>query len=364
MLSAPLVVETPGKETAPPRVSVVVVNQDRVELLKECLSSLLQQTLQPLEIIVADNGSQDGSREFVGGLTESGVSLLAFEDNQGFAAANNRAVEAARGSYIALLNNDAIADPKWLESLLGPLLEDSKCGMCASKILLNPKTIDKAGHLIYLDGQNRGRGTGQIDRGQFDQPSEVLLPDGCAALYRRELWDQTGGMDEDFFAYADDADLGLRARWLGWTCRYVPQAVVWHRQSSTTAPYAEQKIFWIERNRVWLAVKNLPWYLLLMNPVLTLYRWSWNLLAALLGQGAADKFRRREGWARAARTVLRANLCAWLKVGRVWGKRREIRRQKSLSDWEFLRLIWKYRISARELAFDDPERHETGIADP
>ncbi len=348
--------KTKYRWTQAPRVSVVVVNYDRVELLKECLASLLQQTLQPLEIIVADNGSQDGSREFVRGLRNPAVVLLSLEANQGFSVANNRAVDIAQGDYIALLNNDAVAEPQWLESLLTPLLEDAGCGMCASKILLNPETIDKVGHLIFPDGQNRGRGTGQLDRGQFDEAGEVLLPDGCAAIYRRELWDQTGGMDEDFFAYADDADLGLRARWLGWSCRYVPQAVVWHRQSSTTSPYAEQKIFWVERNRVWLAVKNLPWFVLLLNPVLTLYRWGWNFLAAVLGRGAADKFRRREGWTRAARTVLRANFCAWRGLGGVWEKRREIRRQRCLSDWAFLRLIWKYRISARELAFGDPER--------
>ena len=86
-------------------------------------------------------------------------------------------------------------------------------GMAASKILVweDPHKIDKVGHLIYPDGQNRGRGSGQLDAGQFDRIEETLWPDGCAAMYRRAMLDEVGGFDEDFFAYADDAELGLRA---------------------------------------------------------------------------------------------------------------------------------------------------------
>ena len=86
--------------------------------------------------------------------------------------------------------------------------------MAASKILVHedPRRIDKAGHLIYPDGQNRGRGSGELDEGQYDRVEEILWPDGCAAMYRRAMLDQIGGFDEDFFAYADDAELGLRAR--------------------------------------------------------------------------------------------------------------------------------------------------------
>ena len=92
--------------------------------------------------------------------------------------------------------------------------------MAASKILVyeDPRRIDKAGHLIYPDGQNRGRGTGEFDTGQYDQVEEALWPDGCAAMYRRAMLDQIGGFDEDFFAYGDDAELGLRGRIAGWKC--------------------------------------------------------------------------------------------------------------------------------------------------
>ena len=104
--------------------------------------------------------------------------------------------------------------------------------MAASKMLVweDPRRIDKAGHLIFPDGQNRGRGSGALDTGQFDREEEVLWPDGCAAMYRKEMLDRIGGFDEDFFAYGDDAELGLRARIAGWRCIYTPEAVVRHHR--------------------------------------------------------------------------------------------------------------------------------------
>jgi GT2 family glycosyltransferase len=226
--------------------------------------------------------------------------------------------------------------------------------MCASKILFSGSSfIDKAGHLIYFDGQNRGRGTGEPDHGQYDKPEETIFPDGCAALYKRVLLEEVGGFDEDFFAYADDADLGLRGRLCGWECTYVPDAVVSHRHSSTSGSYSIQKIYWVERNRLWLAVKTFPVPLLLLNPLFTLYRWFWNLLAAVSGRGAAGHFRREHSFRLLAGTIARANWDGLRDLGRFMEKRKWIRRRKSLGDIAFYRLIWKFRISARVLAVRD-----------
>src|SRR4029079_13607023 len=173
-----------------------------------------------------------------------------------------------------------------------------RIGMVASKILFqNPAhVIDKAGHLIYWDGQNRGRGTMEADIGQYDKAEEILWPDACAALYHRRVFEETGGFDEAFFAFGDDADLGMRARLLGWSAWYVPTAVVHHRHSASFGAYSPLKVMLVERNRVLLAVKNFPWPLLLQNPFWTFRRFYWNAYAAFRGKGSAGRFLEANGW--------------------------------------------------------------------
>ena len=162
--------------------------------------------------------------------------------------------------------------------------------MAASKVLVweDPARIDKAGHLIFPDGQNRGRGTGVLDRGQFDREEEVLWPDGCAAMYRKPMLDEIGGFDEDFFAYGDDAELGLRARIAGWQCMYAPRAVVRHHRGATLGKDSGWRLQLIERNRVLLAVKLFPWSLLGLNPF-------YYAIAAGGGRDAGARQSRRHG---------------------------------------------------------------------
>jgi len=147
------------------------------------------------EIIVVDNGSTDGSAEMAE--NEFHARVIRNSENRGFCAANNQGIDVAKGEWIALLNNDAEAEPGWLASLQAACSPRSDVGMAASKVLIweDPSRIDKVGHLIFPDGQNRGRGAGNIDRGQFDREEEVLWPDGCAAMYRKQMLDEIGGFD-------------------------------------------------------------------------------------------------------------------------------------------------------------------------
>ncbi|MDQ6698902.1 MAG: glycosyltransferase family 2 protein, partial [Acidobacteriota bacterium] len=232
-------------------VTLIVVNWNRKLLLRACLTSVQAQTRPAEQIIVVDNGSTDGSVEMVRAEFPT-VSVICNTNNRGFCAANNQGIDAARGDLIALLNNDAEADAPWLAALERVFAQQPDVGMAASKILVyeDPRRIDKAGHLIYPDGQNRGRGTGAVDRGQFDRVEEVLWPDGCAAMYRKSMLDRIGGFDEDFFAYGDDAELGLRARIAGWKCVYTPHAVVRHHRGSSLGLKSARRLKLIERNRV------------------------------------------------------------------------------------------------------------------
>jgi GT2 family glycosyltransferase len=322
-----------------------------MNLLRDCLASLRRQTLPPVEIIVVDNASTDSSRDMVA-REFPGVHLLALDSNHGFCAANNRAIALAHGDFVALLNNDATADPGWLAALAAATAANPRVGMVASKILVagRPGIIDKVGHGIYLDGQNRGRGSGEPDHGQYDHLSDVLWPDGCAALYRRDMLSQIGGFEESFFAYADDAELGLRARSAGWLTRFAPQAIVHHHRGATLGKYNPARIRLIERNRLWLAIIHFPLWLLLLNPFFFSLRLLAGALAALAGQGEASQVAGFPAKFQLLLTLLAADLEALRGLGPIWRKRRAWRARRSWSDSEVFQLLWQHRLSLSELS--------------
>ncbi len=320
---------------------MIVVNWNRREFLRECLVSIEKQVTYagsafPAEIIVVDNGSEDGSPELVTAEFPA-IRLIRNSGNRGFCGANNQGIAAARADRIALLNNDAAADPYWLAELTAALDRSAATGMAASKILQyeSPGRIDKAGHILYLDGQNRGRGTGEVDRGQYDGPLSLGWPDGCAAMYRKAMLDQIGGFDEDLFAYADDAELGLRARIAGWECAYAPKAVVRHRRGATLGQGNPRRVFLIERNRILLAAKLFPWRLLVLNPYYFLLR----LLAATGQPGDLAAFPGWRGKLVLASAILRADLAALWMLPRFLAKRREIRRIARIRGGELAALL-------------------------
>lgn len=334
-----------------PRVSVVIVNLNRRDLLDRCLQSVWGQTFTNFEVVAVDNGSVDGSLAYLQGVVEPRLKIVALPVNQGFAGGCNAGIRAASGEWIATLNNDAEADPRWLEELLHAADANPAIGMCAAKILLagQDRRIDKVGHLIYMDGLNHGRGSGQPDHGQFDLPEEVLIPDGAAALYRRSMLDTIGLFDERFFAYGDDCDLGLRGRLAGWTCRYVPTAVVHHLHSATSGKFSTLKAFLIERNRIFVALKLLPLPLLLVSPAWTIARMSFHAFGALLGVGSSGEYARDCSRLGLISAILRAYWSALKMFPGMWASRREIRRFARLSSAEFATLLWRHRISLRAL---------------
>lgn len=339
-----------------PLISVVIVNWNRRELLRACLDSLANQTFTDFETIVVDNGSTDGSRDLIRSRNRE-VNVIENRENRGFCAANNQAFALARGEFIALLNNDAEADPGWLAAMYDvirtkPDVGESDIGMVASKIVVweNPDVIDKCGHLIYPDGQNRGRGTGQLDRGQFNRIEEVLWPDGCAALYRRAMLDEVGGFDEEFFAYADDAELGLRARIAGWNCLYAPGAVVRHHRGATLGLDSGRRLTLIERNRVLLVVKLFPWNLLWANGAYHLVRIGAGMAAALRGKGEIRHYSGPKGKLTAATALIKGTLSALPLIPSMLRKRREFKSKHRLSPKQVRRLLLRFRIPLRELS--------------
>ncbi|MBI5376056.1 MAG: glycosyltransferase family 2 protein [Candidatus Schekmanbacteria bacterium] len=338
-----------------PLASVIVVNWNGREFIFECIDSLLAQSWQSLEIIVVDNGSTDGSDIELVNRYASRIRLIKKDFNTGFAAGNNTGIREAKGEFIFLLNSDAVAEKNWIKNIVEAGERNPHSGMFASKILQydNREIIDNTGHLIYRDGLNRGRGRLEKDFGQFDIESEIFFPSGCAACYRKKMLDDTGLFDEDFFAYGDDTDIGLKCRVAGWGCTYVPTAIAYHRYSGSSSAYSKLKAFHVERNRAWISVKYFPPLALAISPFYTLLRFSLQAYGALSGKGAAGKFRAEYSAFDLIIILLKAYASAINGLPKMLEKRKKIKNISKVSSKEFNRWLKEFTISAREIALKD-----------
>lgn len=262
-------------------VSVILVNHNGKALLADCLGALNAQTFRDFEVIFVDNGSTDGSIAAAESLLP-GLKVISLQRNTGFATGNNVGIRAASGRYIVLLNNDTQADREFLAEMVAAIEADAQAGAVAPKILnyFQRDRIDSVGGIVLTrDAIGAGRGRGEADRGQYDGLGGALCPSGCAALYRREALDETGLFDDDFFAYCEDADLGLRLVWAGWTTVAAPRAIVYHKYSATTSSYSPLKLRLVERNHYYVALRNYPLWMLALMPFWTFCRYGVMALA-------------------------------------------------------------------------------------
>jgi len=204
--------------------------------------------------------------------------------------------------------------------------------------------------LIAADGSSKQRGH-LYPWEYFESVEEVLFPSGSAALYRRAMLDEIGCFDGDFFLYAEDVDLGLRARWAGWKCLYVPGAIVEHRYSHSAGRASPLKAYYVERNRLFVLVKNFPARMLAGAPLVTLARYWWHVVWMLRGRGSAARFRKEGNSAlRMACIVMHAHFELLRHARSLWRKRRQIRRSARLSPGAYRKLLRAHAIAARRVA--------------
>lgn len=277
--------------------------------------------------------------------------IIENDHNVGFGAAVNQAIRSSEAPYVAVLNDDAVADPRWLEAMLAVMQGRYEIGMCAPQVrMFGDDRLDSAGMLLCADGSSKQRGHLEPSA-EYARPAHVLFPSGCAALYRRAMLDEIGLFDETLFLYCEDTDLGLRARWRMWECMYVADAVVEHRYSHSSGRASAEKAWLVERNRLRVAVKNLPMSMLAAAPLYSLARYFWH--AVYMGQGAGKTAEFRAGGGSALQLpwiVLRSNLDLLSCLPRLLRERREIRRTARLSPKQFIRLVRSHRISPRQVA--------------
>jgi GT2 family glycosyltransferase len=243
------------------KVSIVIPNWNGKHFLAGCLDSIARQTYENVEVIIVDNGSQDGSVSYVRENYPE-VRLITFDRNTGFSPAVNAGIRESQAPFIALLNNDTIVDPKWVEELVHALEQHPELGSVGCKMLSydDHTILDGVG-----DGYRRGGLPGRIghkerDTGRFDEPRFILGACGGAAMYRRELFDDIGLFDDDFFAYLEDVDMALRAQSAGYKCLYVPTAKVYHLGCGTTGGtgYSPLVVRLSAQNNINTIVKNIP----------------------------------------------------------------------------------------------------------
>ncbi len=334
-----------------PVVSVIIINWNGLDHLPDCLDSLAAQTYRDFEVILVDNGSEDGS---VGFLRDNypWVKVVPLPENTGFASGNNRGLEHSEGDYIVTLNNDTRAEPNWLENLVKVANALPQAGMVGSRIcsFSDPDIIDSIGMGICRDGMSRGglrnRRWSEL---RLREVEDILFPSGCVALYRRAMIEDIGFFDDDFFAYAEDADLGLRGRLAGWESVAATQAVVYHKYSQTSGKLSPLKVYLVERNHYWVVWKNFPFCHLIVLPFYSIWRYCEQARAVLLGGGTGGEFLASASRGELIKAVLKG-ICDGLGgLPRMLRKRRKLMKKRRLSGRQFSELLRRYHITFREL---------------
>ncbi len=244
------------------KVSIIVVNWNGERLLNDCLGSLCCQTYLYFETILVDNASSDSSVHFVRE-NYPGIKLVELGENKGFTGGNWAGLKVAQGEFIALLNNDARADKHWIRSLLQPMLDDARIGICASKLLLEKgDRFNSAGIGLTTAGVGFDRGYGE-EASAYGNLEQVFGVCAAAAIYRRAMLDEIGFLDDDFFLYNEDVDLSFRAQLAGWKCLYVPSAIVYHKMNATSRRLSDLHVYHHTRNLEFVWIKNMPTGLML-----------------------------------------------------------------------------------------------------
>ena len=279
-------------------VAVVIVNFNGEDLLPDCLAALAAQTLAPDEIVVADNGSRDGSLALVRA-AYPGVVALELGRNHGFAGGANRGVRATSAPWVCVLNSDATPAPDWLERLVGAPHGERTWALGSVLVSARTGLIESAGDGYAPEGYAykllREQPLGDLP----GEPYRAFAAPGAAPLLRRDVFNLLGGYEERFFLYYEDVDLAFRALLMGYEALVVPSARVVHRLGATTRSMARLR-FYVARNSTWCAVRCLP---SLSAPVLA-RRWLAELRSHRPRRfAAAEVAGRLAGLARLPRTL-------------------------------------------------------------
>lgn len=249
------------------KTTVVIPNWNGKNYLADCIGALLEQEGGIPHIIVVDNGSDDGSREF---LTKRYpmVEQIVFEENRGFCKAVNAGITKADTEYVILLNNDTKADKRFVQKLEQRIETSGRIFSAAAKLvsMQEPQIVDDAGDYYCALGWAYAEGKGKKDKAAYSYTKRIFASCAGAAIYRKKIFDEIGLFDENHFAYLEDIDIGYRAGIYGYINVFEPEALVLHAGSATSgSKYNEFKINFSSRNSIYIIRKNMPLIQLVIN---------------------------------------------------------------------------------------------------
>ncbi len=313
-----------------PKASVVVLNYNGRDYLEECFQSLKEIDYPDYELIMADNASTDDSIEYAK-KNFPWVRVLPLDKNYGFAEGNNRGAEVADGEVIAFLNNDTKVDRKWLTELVKPVIEDKNIGMCASKVLFYhmPDTIQYASGMISAIGSGiDGEGLGDKDGDKYNIPRYVGIPLGASMLITKDVFQEIGGFDGDYFAAHEETDLAWRCWLYGYFVLYVPSSIVYHKSHGAwSKEYYPSKVYYGQMNQLRNLVKNFGFK---------------NLIKGLVVSAGFDLYRiiryGRRGQFANIRAIWRANFDLIKEFNKLLKKRHYVQSNRRRSDKELANL--------------------------
>jgi GT2 family glycosyltransferase len=312
----------------PAEISVIIPNWNGRTYLERCLGSLRNQEFSDFEVVVVDNGSKDGSVEFLHRHFPE-TKVIAFGENKGFSKAVNEGIRQAKGDYVLLLNNDVEVDAQLFSQLHDTIASSAEADFYACRMMdfYRRELIDGAGDGFPRKGKAFRIGHGVKFGPPFDQSRRVFGACAGAGLYKRALFKEVGLFDEDFFAYHEDVDWNFRANLMGYRCFYIPGAVVYHIGSGTTGGlHNELTVFHNVRNMIHVIMKDLPACLLLKY-----LPWIvWGQVESFL------RFCFVHGYWRAYFGGLSS---AMRGAGKMLRKRKEIQRKRRISMFELEQLL-------------------------
>ncbi len=239
-------------------ISIIILNYNGKHHLIECMESIKKYQNLFVQIILVDNNSIDGSQEYLMNYYPN-IQLIFLNHNTGFSYGNNIGIHAAKGDYIVLLNNDTVVEPDWLENLYKCMTSDPSVGSCASKMVsyYDRNLLDTAGDGFSISGAAFKCGHME-NEDQYCKDEYVFGACAGAAMYKREMLETIGLLDEDFFLLYEDADLSFRAQLAGYKCKYAADAVVYHKVRSSIGMLSDTHVFYGQRNVEYAYFKNMP----------------------------------------------------------------------------------------------------------